>query len=529
VALSLARRDPRIDDLRFIDDASGVAISGEHFGTSGRLEIDGLAIDAQDIQSWTDDRIVFRIAAGRTSGLLRVQTDGGVSNSVFIAVPADMPVVSQEQLVRIESFSPMEITPGGVIRILGFGFGPRSVFAEISFTAAGSDRTVDGMSPWVVHWSNREIRVVVPPGIGSGPLSVAINGETLPETPVGVVIDLPTRAGDTRTRAIHRQVTISGDAATLASGIDVVVPRIPITTGQPAVQLLREEGERLGTVGDDAWIYRAPPPAATEEAQGEAPVVAIHRTDYVERRAIRVEIPDEFPPVETAILETDDVQTAFRALLGPVNGMPPYDPVILQIRDEVVSGYRNPLAIVQRIYQQVPARLEPAPDSDASLKEAILDGRGAAAHYADLAVLLARSSGIPARRHIGVYLDERSRTHRHSWVEFFIPGFGWLPGDPALADGIYRRVPDTGSGESGNTDDTGEAIEGPPLGTLDDRRISLYVDGTPPARFRSGTTRLEPTAPYAPGLQWVELSGEIDPEERENLVVEWVTPEIIPD
>lgn len=534
VALSLARRDPRIQRVRYIDDPATVEVSGEHFGTGGRLEIDGLAVAREDIQSWTEDRIVFRVAAGRTSGLLRVQTDGGVSNAVFLTVQADIPTVTREDLARIESLSPTTIGPGTVLRVLGFGFGPRSALAEIGFTTAASGETitVNGISSWIVHWSNREIRVVVPPGIGGGPQRISINGETLREETVGALIDLSGSIGDTRTIAVHRRIRIGGlDPATIASGVEVVMPQVPVTTGQGSVQLLREDGERLGTIGDAAWLYRVTPPSVPRDEQEGDPPVTIERTDYVERNALRFRLPEELPTVDSAVLANDDFRTAFTVLLGAVDGMRPTDPVISQIGEEVLSGYRNPLAIARQIHDQVVQRLEPAPEAGTSLKEAVLRGRGSARNYADLTVLLARWAGIPARRQIGVYLDEDNRTRHHAWVEFFIPGFGWLPADPAISDGIYRpRTEADGDAEvdAEAYSDSDADSNVSTFGFLDDRRISLYVDGTPPARVQPGTVRLEPPDPYAPGLQWVALPADIDPEKREAITVEWIAPEIIP-
>lgn len=473
------------------------------------------------MQSWTEDHIVFRIAPGRSSGLLRVQTDGGVSNAVFLTVPADIPRVVREQRVRIESISPTTIGPGSVMRILGFGFGPRSVLAEIRFTGAGSDEstTVDGMSSWVVHWSNREIRLVVPPGIGEGPLEIAINGEALEDAAEGVLPDLPVSRGPIRTRAVLRRVRVAGlDPAIIEQGVYVTLPRVPVTTGQTSVQLLREEGERVGAVGDGAWLYRLRPASGSSEDPEEDPGILIQRTDYVERHALELRFPEDVPALESAVLRNDDFRTAFADLLGPVAGMSPEDPVISRIGEEILAGYRNPLAIARTIHEQVAARLVPAPQKEPGLKESVTGGRGSSRDYADLAALLARWAGIPARRQIGAYLDEAGRTRPHAWVEFFVPGFGWIPADPALSDGIY--------GERGDDEAESEVSF---FGSLDDRRIALYTDGTPAARPDPGATLIEPAAPYAPGLQWVALPGDLSPEELESISVEWMPPEIIPD
>jgi transglutaminase-like putative cysteine protease len=50
-------------------------------------------------------------------------------------------------------------------------------------------------------------------------------------------------------------------------------------------------------------------------------------------------------------------------------------------------------------------------------------------------VALARAAGVPAREVFGVRLGKKAEedvtTWQHCWAEFFLPGYGWVPVDPA--------------------------------------------------------------------------------------------------
>jgi transglutaminase-like putative cysteine protease len=56
--------------------------------------------------------------------------------------------------------------------------------------------------------------------------------------------------------------------------------------------------------------------------------------------------------------------------------------------------------------------------------------------YASLVIALSRAEGIPARYFEGLlYLDENTKdlAHaRHAWLDFYLPGVGWVAADPTL-------------------------------------------------------------------------------------------------
>jgi transglutaminase-like putative cysteine protease len=56
---------------------------------------------------------------------------------------------------------------------------------------------------------------------------------------------------------------------------------------------------------------------------------------------------------------------------------------------------------------------------------------------------LARAAGIPSRPVAGCLVYEERKVRVHYWAEFYLPGFGWVPVDPALGDGArFGNYPD---------------------------------------------------------------------------------------
>lgn len=63
------------------------------------------------------------------------------------------------------------------------------------------------------------------------------------------------------------------------------------------------------------------------------------------------------------------------------------------------------------------------------------DPGGKCGDLSSLYIALLRSAGVPSREVFGIRLGKKAgddiSTWQHCWTEFFVPGYGWVPADPA--------------------------------------------------------------------------------------------------
>lgn len=104
---------------------------------------------------------------------------------------------------------------------------------------------------------------------------------------------------------------------------------------------------------------------------------------------------------------------------------------------------------------------------------ALLTAKGVCEDYSDLMVAMLRAVGIPARVVYGYWVDSKSLSasgtditnFRHSWVEFYLPEYGWIFAEPTVdytvngikvpADSYFANYSDGGHFVQTYKDDSG--------------------------------------------------------------------------
>ncbi len=124
-------------------------------------------------------------------------------------------------------------------------------------------------------------------------------------------------------------------------------------------------------------------------------------------------------------------------------------PRIQALAEQLAAGAPDNQEVVERIYVHVIEHMNyctASPHRNEGALSALRHGEGVCEDYAALFVALARAAGIPARV-VNGYADPAGtgeifqlapgeelslRGYRHSWVEFYLEGQGWLPADPTF-------------------------------------------------------------------------------------------------
>lgn len=514
--LGISRRPPVIETVEPDRALPGeiVVVRGRNFGSDGRLEMDGVAVDHSVLRGWNEERITFVMPQNLRSGMIRVQNDGGRSNTVFLMNRRDVPEPTAEAL-RSRAVVPREARPGTMVTVEGIGFGPRTALAYLGFHRE-DDRAAQRFSAdswWITSWSDRRIQFMVPGDLQEGPVRISVNGTVLRDdltllAPAGTVsYDEPRRYD------VRQSLSVNGGE----EGLRALIARLPTHPAQPEVDLLAETGDRTDEDTPSAWVYSPTEDSAGEDGTdvGDAPESdrehfrRAMRSDRVLRRAVRWEIESTAP---AARLLEPDFRRALRRYLGDRDGVPATSRQILDIRTRSVDLRRTAPEIARRVHTVVQSLLEPDPMGTLDLASALDGAPAAAAVYAELATALMRSSGLPARRHFGVFLDDAGTAWEHAWLEVFLPDVGWVPADPALGDGMYNEIASQARAFYG--DEPASAT----FGTLDDRRITVHIDGTLDPRLYPAGGVLSPDEDSIRRILRVEVP---DPAAMPSLTVQW--------
>ncbi|MFW5827903.1 MAG: transglutaminase domain-containing protein [Alkalispirochaeta sp.] len=474
-------------------------MEGRGFGDSGRLAVDRTPIGREHIRRWTPNLILFDVPEEATSGSLRVTTSGGTSNAVFVTAEEDIPVRPRDHEVEVTSITPETADIGSPVVVEGYGFGPRSALAELAFIGAESSYNVSADHDVVLEWSNRRIEIVLPHELTSQAYRIAINQHP---TDARLQVSPPGGEavyGEQRQFAVRTAMTVS----TPSEELIVVMPRGMTLPEQPEVQLIRENVPSRPGHSGPAALYEVPP---AEEVQ------RIDRVVLVARQTVQWDISEGR---QSEILLEPWFRTAYRRFLSAAEDVPRDHAVVTELRRGL--QLREPvLEIARAVHASVISALEPDRTGTADAIRAIETEEAAGAYaYATLATALARSAGVPARRHFGVLLDDGGRSVPHAWVEFLVPGVGWIPADPAVDDGM---LDDDFSSLAQFYD---EVAEQGTFGTLDNRRVTLSMDGhRSPRVYPAGSTR-GPDENWAPGILRTEYSGSIFPD---DVQYQWQPP-----
>ena len=119
--------------------------------------------------------------------------------------------------------------------------------------------------------------------------------------------------------------------------------------------------------------------------------------------------------------------------IGPIDGE------VKKLADSIVKGKRTVLEKAKAIYDWTCDNMYRDPATKGCGKgdvcELLKKPGGKCTDISSVYIALARAAGVPAREVFGVRLGKKAEedvtTWQHCWVEFFLPGTGWVPVDPA--------------------------------------------------------------------------------------------------
>jgi transglutaminase-like putative cysteine protease len=117
----------------------------------------------------------------------------------------------------------------------------------------------------------------------------------------------------------------------------------------------------------------------------------------------------------------------------------PLDAATLKLAGKITAGKNSVLEKARAIYDWTCENTYRDPKTrgcgDGKVCNLLLNPGGKCVDIHSLFVALARAAGVPSREVFGIRLGKNDKdditTWQHCWAEFFLPGYGWVPVDPA--------------------------------------------------------------------------------------------------
>lgn len=495
-----------------------VIIEGKDFGSErgdSYVEFGGSRLTASSYISWNDTEIKVVLPANVQEGLVVVGTKKTKSKPSFFANKIAAPVaVSSNPISEIPVITviyPEKVYAGTLLRISGNNFGSSrerslvffSVDREKNINIDESTRKLNNNEDFSFipasefdfdyeYWSDNEIRVRVPDGASSGNIFVrTAKGSSTPRK-----LEIDAKAGkksyiSPKTYVVQISVDVEESSGDKDSSIILRCPRPVVSSSQPSVQLTEYSPEPVIADFQNTVIH---------QMQGTGSKNSFGKKRFVQNFAVTVY--ETRTNVSVARLNQNSDYSAMLRLktLQADECIPSNDSSVIELAKKITKNEKNAYNIAALIYNYMISEFVVLKDirkGNISPVDLIRTKKGDAYDFAIIYTALLRACGISALPNSGVLVGADLKTQNHWWCEFYLPGFGWIPVDPALGAGLEYHSWQKGIEPSVYY-----------FGNLDSQHIL----------FSRGWNEIKPTAPNNKAVQrprsyslqsiWEEASGE---------------------
>lgn len=447
ISTTLSDRPPHIETIspQVGFPGSILLIKGSNFGSArgaGEVVIAGVRPTTEAYLEWSDKRISVRVPADVNSGMVYIQRNTVRSNGKLFTNRNNIPVVVKTSVApgepQIATISPASGTVGTKITITGSNFGSSHGTGRVYFTPiAASDQGIQvsdlaakeryagcGCDYNYESWSDSQIVLYVPDGASSGNVTVVTDRGSSNSQYFEVTNQVGTKTyKDKRGYEIRYGVHVSNVNAAAGSAIDLWLPGLSHALTQRHVESIVEPKPMWS---DYKGLIRVH--LTGFKTNGTYPVSV---TDYFDRYAIETHIDP------TKVRNSYDTERElYKVYTSPNKLVPSDNPAVQKIEQEVVRNQSNPYERARLLYDYVTRKMKYSASATGNDVVAALKAGSGDSYLLSLAyAALLRASGIPARPVAGVLVYGDKKTVNHYWDEFFVPGFGWVPVDPALGAG----------------------------------------------------------------------------------------------
>lgn len=443
----IAEGKPVIETLSpnivFVDEV--LDISGDNFGKireNSNVFFSSIELLSKNIISWSDTHIKIRVPDKAGSGLITVKTERGMSEPVIVVIEENVPFIGTGAYLPgfpfIETVDPNAGGAGDIVTFTGDNFGNKKNNSSILFSSDFSrerdtlsgDTVLENFleidSENIISWENKSISIYLPEFIKTGDVYV----RTESGFSNAAYFELENRhsflvLGEKKSYMFSQSVLLEREEEPDSGYVNLWFASPVNTIYQRNIVNLPNSYELSPQSCNDVILYRLLlDKGAYSENIVQNTIVDVYEQNY---------------SIDTAeINDTYDKQSPlFMRYTASTEMIPSSAQRVKTVGTSITRRKADSYSKAHAIYEYILARLTYSEDLESVSPDLVIDSQlGDSKAYSLLFCALARTSGIPARPVTGFLVDSDKNTKSHWWAEFFIPGFGWFPLDPALADGL---------------------------------------------------------------------------------------------
>jgi hypothetical protein len=443
-----SERPPEIHSISpSIADAGDIlVIKGDYFGDvrqGGEVSIAGVRPVSSSYYEWTDERISVQLPSAAGSGVVAVTTRTGRSNTVLFTNINDIPVVIEGPAKPghpyVEAVAPRTGTVGELISITGMNFGEDRNAGKVYFSAirsrleggsgySGGDQEIRHIMAGdcdfdYENWTENEILVRVSDGATSGNLYVETDKGRSNSVYFEVLEPVGTKLLTTK-RGYQVQYGVSLENVVSRGGNEMYIwmPKVLRTANQNNFENINSP-DPYWDFSCQVYVYRFEDITTGETAR-------ISQTYWFDRYGLETKINT------AAVVSEYTDRRLTQEYTKNTDDLPVDHETIQKIVQETVKWEKNPYGKARLLFNYLIETLEYTDYvPSASIIEALEFNKGNSRIYSFLYTTMLRAAGIPSRIKSGSIVYGDKETRQHFWNEFYLEDFGWVPVDPALADG----------------------------------------------------------------------------------------------
>ncbi len=461
--LQFLEKPPHIDsiDPRIAGAGDVLVIRGNHFGQmekgdngigrpyESEVRIAGARSRTTDYIEWTRKSIKIVLPEGVDSGMVYVVKKDFVSNGVLFTNRKEIPIVKSGQLdfgaPHINKISSEKGSVGDLLVIQGHDFGiSRGDDGRVSFSVDLYHISSEGNEAPVKKemffcseydfdyesWTDNEISVHVPDGAASGNIKVVTDRGLSNGVYFNVNNELgKKRIKDPRSYQIEYGVEVDKVAAQKENTLCLWLPGIYEGCTQRNIENSLNPDDVLARVYNISLFQLKNLESGKKYAINQ------------KYRFSAYSISTAAKPYKTS-WNYDKKGKLFISYTEENPLVPVNDELIKKVYRSRIPAARDPYTKARFIYNYIKTlRLKPRLNNRDVVKN-LRKKVGDPYTYSILFCAFARNAEIPARPVAGFLVYGDKQVVRHYWAEFYIKGFGWVPVDPALGNGLmYENLP----------------------------------------------------------------------------------------